>query len=529
MHSMVEDKKYEIASRIECEGYHGTLKYVGPVGDTKGEWLGIDWDDLTRGKHNGTYHGIKYFQARHSTSGSFIRPGKAKFGISCPKAIEIRYGLINDELAGINRDEISNLRKEINAPFLELVGFSKVNKKQSKFDELKIIWLREQYVSSAGKLDELKKLCPNVEELDISKNLINSWKIVIEICSQLHLLVRLNVSENYLPIENTTIWKNVFPTIKHLTLTRMNYSWSDIQQCMSMFPSIEELSISFNIVTIIEDIPANANLISIVTLILEGNLISNWDEILKLGFLPRLENLNLNLNKLDNIRFPPSTLTNAKTALFPSLRQLHISENHISKWQSINELDKLSKLEDLKLRENPILKNETTETARQLIIAKIAKLQILNSTKIFNEERRGAEYDYLKLYLSKWTETENNPEKRILFINEHPQYPILVDKYGIADIPSGKPKVEMITNVITVEFVCLDDLHQPREIKRKLFKDMEVQKMIGLVQRLFKTGGKIPILSFISQNLSNEILLDKPLQKLSYYSIQDGDQVLVRW
>jgi hypothetical protein len=54
-----------------------------------------------------------------------------------------------------------------------------------------------------------------------------------------------------------------------------------------MFPSIEELSISFNIVTIIEDIPANANLISIVTLILEGNLISNWDEILKLGFLPR--------------------------------------------------------------------------------------------------------------------------------------------------------------------------------------------------------------------------------------------------
>lgn len=105
----------------------------------------------------------------------------------------MRYGLINDELAGINRDEISNLRKEINAPFLELVGFSKVNKKQSKFDELKIIWLREQYVSNAGKPGELKKLCPDVEELDISKNLINSWKIIINICSQLDLLVRLDV------------------------------------------------------------------------------------------------------------------------------------------------------------------------------------------------------------------------------------------------------------------------------------------------------------------------------------------------
>jgi len=126
-------------------------------------------------------------------------------------------------------------------------------------------------------------------------------------------------------------------------------------------------------------------------------------------------------------------------------------------------------------------------------------------------------------------------------------------EYGIADIPSAKPKVEMISNVITVEFVCPDDSRQPRGIKRKLLKDMEVQKMIGLAQRLFKTGGKIPALSFIPRNVSffrvqkhlliqiykfsvvtlqlsnDEISLDKPLQELSYYSIQDGDQVLVRW
>lgn len=61
---MVEDKKYEIASRIEYDGYRGTLKYVGPVGNTKGQWLGIDWDDFNRGKHNGTYEGVEYFQTR---------------------------------------------------------------------------------------------------------------------------------------------------------------------------------------------------------------------------------------------------------------------------------------------------------------------------------------------------------------------------------------------------------------------------------------------------------------------------------
>ncbi|EFN86898.1 tubulin-specific chaperone E [Harpegnathos saltator] len=527
---MVEDKKYQIASRIECDGYRGTLKYVGPVGNTKGQWLGIDWDDSTRGKHNGTYEGIEYFQARHSTSGSFIRPAKAKFGISCPQAIEMRYGLIDDDLAGIDREEVSNLKKEINAPFLELVGFSKVNKKQSKFDQLKIVWLREQCVSNAGESKELEELCPNLEELDISRNLINSWKIIADICSQLHSLARLDVSENHLPVEEDVVaLKNSFSTVKHLTIARMNYNWSDIQQCLSMFPSIEELSVSFNIVTTIEDIPLRTNLIKIVTLILEGNLISNSDEILKLGSLPCLEYLNLNSNKIDGIRFPSSTSTD-KTVLFPSLRQLHISENHISEWQSISELDKLPKLEDLKFRENPILKNEISETARQLVIARIARLKMLNGTEILYDERRGAEYDYLKLYLPKWQENESNTDKRTLFLNEHPRYPILVDKYGIADIPSAKPKVEMVSNVITVEFLCPDDPRQPRGIKRKLLKDMEVQKMIGIAQRLFKTGGKIPALSFIPRNLSNdEISLDKPLQELSYYSIQDGDQVLVRW
>lgn len=527
---MVEDKNYKIGSRIECDGYQGILKYVGPVGNTKGLWLGIDWDNPERGKHNGIYEGVEYFKARQPTSGSFVRPGKIKFGISCSQAIKQRYGLINDELAGVDRDTLSSLQKEINAPFLEMVGFSKVNKKQSKFDQLKIVCLREQCINDAGMHGELEELCPNVEELDISKNLISSWKIIADICSQLHFLKRLNVSENYLlPEENMTTLKYAFTNVKSLAITRMNYNWSDVQKCVHMFPSLEELSASFNIISILEDTLANLTSLRIRTIMLEGNCLSNWTEILKLGSLPCLECLNLNANKLERIRFPSNTSI-GKTTLFPTLRQLHISENNISEWQSISELEKLNNLEELRFRGNPILKDYSIETARQLIIARVSHLKSLNGTQITHEERRGAEYDYLKLYLRKWVETENNPDKRNVFINEHPRYPILVDKYGISDIPSSKAKVEMVSNVITVEFVCPNDPHQPKGIKRKLLKDMEVQKVIGLAQRLFKTGGRIPNLSFVQQNLSKEeIPLDKPLQELSYYSIQDGDKVLVRW
>ncbi|XP_024880854.1 tubulin-specific chaperone E-like isoform X1 [Temnothorax curvispinosus] len=140
-------------------------------------------------------------------------------------------------------------------------------------------------------------------------------------------------------------------------------------------------------------------------------------------------------------------------------------------------------------REDPILKNETVETARQLIIARIAKLKILNGTEIPHNERRGAEHNYLKLSLPVWLETESNSEKRTSFINKHPRYPILVSKYGIADIPSAKLKVEMVSNVMTVEFVCPDDPRQSRGIKRKLLKDVEVQKMIGLVQKSVNEAG----------------------------------------
>ena len=86
------------------------------------------------------------------------------------------------------------------------------------------------------------------------------------------------------------ILKDSFFMLKYLTIARMNYNWFDIQRCMSMFPSLQELSVSFNIVNIIHKPIKDENLMKICKLTLEGNLISNWDDILKLGSLPRQVN-----------------------------------------------------------------------------------------------------------------------------------------------------------------------------------------------------------------------------------------------
>lgn len=53
---------YYIGQRLSFSGALCTVRYIGTVQGTKGEWLGVEWDDPTRGKHAGEHEGVKYFE-----------------------------------------------------------------------------------------------------------------------------------------------------------------------------------------------------------------------------------------------------------------------------------------------------------------------------------------------------------------------------------------------------------------------------------------------------------------------------------
>lgn len=53
-----------LGRRIRVNGYVGTIKYIGEVEGTTGTWLGIEWDDPARGKHDGIKNGKEYFVCR---------------------------------------------------------------------------------------------------------------------------------------------------------------------------------------------------------------------------------------------------------------------------------------------------------------------------------------------------------------------------------------------------------------------------------------------------------------------------------
>ena len=51
-------------------------------------------------------------------------------------------------------------------------------------------------------------------------------------------------------------------------------------------------------------------------------------------------------------------------------------------WKSINELNKLQQLEEIRIVHNPIMDLATPETVRQMLVAKISTLKMCNRTEV---------------------------------------------------------------------------------------------------------------------------------------------------
>ena len=67
-----EDQVFFVGQRFDCEGHTGTVRFVGPVrvqlpGRSQEEesiWIGVEWDDIYRGKHDGSFNGVRYFSCQ---------------------------------------------------------------------------------------------------------------------------------------------------------------------------------------------------------------------------------------------------------------------------------------------------------------------------------------------------------------------------------------------------------------------------------------------------------------------------------
>ena len=88
-----------VGTRIRDDNdFRGTIRYVGPVAtstkDPNATWYGVEWDDNTRGKHDGAVEKdsqeIRYFTCP-AGAGSFVKPKKVDRGSSLVEALRQKY------------------------------------------------------------------------------------------------------------------------------------------------------------------------------------------------------------------------------------------------------------------------------------------------------------------------------------------------------------------------------------------------------------------------------------------------------
>ncbi len=67
----IGDRYLHVASSEPC-----TLRFIGHLpstSDASATWLGVEWDNASRGKHSGTHQGVSYFSTKQEGAGSFIK------------------------------------------------------------------------------------------------------------------------------------------------------------------------------------------------------------------------------------------------------------------------------------------------------------------------------------------------------------------------------------------------------------------------------------------------------------------------
>ncbi|KAJ9477351.1 Protein PAC2 [Pseudozyma hubeiensis] len=443
----------DVGRRISLGPHKGTIRYRGLVPPSAGEWLGVEWDDPTRGKHDGTSaDGTRHFHVRIPGSGSFIRPTSSKLSSGCSflSALRNKYCPATEPSAAVEQSvgrEQQYSRKNIADIEIETPNLDRIAIKSARLDRLKEVGLGGWNYSSLSDADteagqdarfdvarayeegegegerdgpgSIGATCPNIRWLDLSRSLLPDWEEVSLIAGEFRQLKTLLLHFNRLqspPEEIPVSWGERLGHIQDLRLDGTLMQWSEVVRLEPALKGLRSLHIGSNeIVTLVGGGVTAGNkdeveiFPSLTSLSLEDNGLESWpDLVAALSALPSLETLILDRNRITHI--PPATATSAIPKL-SKLKELHLRGNRIDAWSSLENiahwLGPATSLEALHISDVPLeedaapshpkdpepdlLSQYEYRDFRALAIARLPTLKILDKTEITPKERRDAE------------------------------------------------------------------------------------------------------------------------------------------
>ncbi|KAK4697840.1 tubulin-specific chaperone E, partial [Lecanoromycetidae sp. Uapishka_2] len=393
-------KHNHTGQRLSYEDQLCTVRYVGPVAGTKGDWLGVEWDDADSP--------LGFFEALRKKYASGKEP--------------------NEQAA--SEDEI-----RISGKTVEEVGFEKIQLQVSNLKELQTVILDGLCIARLEsdiptKSTTYKDYAHNLKaiNLDLGRNLLGNWADVADICTVLKFLRSLKLKFGAIDYPTPQQAINPFQNIEDLSLDDTLLSWDNIASLTTNFSSLKTLSISSNNLS-----SANSalKLLHLTKLDLSFNNFSSLNEIATLSTLPSLATLSLRKNPLTDL-----TSSSQNPIRFPTIQSLDLSSTHLPNQQSLNPIPStFPNLTTLLTKNTP---HSALPSSNLHTIARLATIKELNYQPITPMERQNAELYYLNTVAKELANTNISDQQALLSL--HLRWDELCQKHGTPDIT--KPKVE---------------------------------------------------------------------------------------
>ncbi|CAI2351267.1 unnamed protein product [Caenorhabditis sp. 36 PRJEB53466] len=488
----------EVGQRVRIDSHTATVRYIGEVeGYGTQRWVGLEWDEASRGKHDGSVKGRRYFQTRHPTGGSLM---KAEI-VPAPTDLlfEIRDRYVKGESVE-NEIELTRTSKKI-----ELIGMAQTTAKQSNIEKLINIVLDNRSVGLPPPIDSPQFM--QCRELNLYANLLYKWKTVRQILQHFPRIQELNLRRNRMNelIENDdgdsengedSVYSK---SCKKLMISECTLSESSIDSVLRRFPSTSEVVAFGNDLSKFSVSDSVAS--RLTSLDLEDNPLGSIDSIE--GSFPNLIHLSLaNCGITSLIEFDGSSK-------FPRLEYLNLRKNLILKWRSVNALRSLKNLKQL-LFDCKKLEAEKGINTYEVVIAKLSSLIDLNRFDVTEVERRSAEIRFINKYAA-IQEKEDHSEDITRLVAIHGEPTIDTAKKGLMVV---KIRIECGNRVET----------------RSLPLVMSVQKVRDMLARLFKIPSPSAVRLYLvmtEKAKQHRIELDNPLREFGYYSPSGDNDILV--
>ena len=561
-----DDTSNLLGKRVELNEKTATIKYVGPLKHKKNAkeneiWLGLEWDDKTRGKHNGTVEGYEYFKTScNENSGSLIKMTKVNIGQTFKGALNYKYNFYEEEGNEYHKDVDKALEKDnfivtdkkiIN---IELVGKEKAAKKFSEFAYMPCIDLSFSYINNLG--NDLANILPRLKELSLTRTLLTKWSDLLSLLIQLKNLNLLNFSENILVFDDLfeeQIKKFIYGEYKqHLNTLVLNNCNLDVYHLIKISPLFTQLDYLYlkdnkinpdtyekseNKKYIDENISnIEKNTQNLKYLSLEQNKINIFFFGYKIFKSPKLKYINMNQNLVSELISQKNEDEDKKLLELFKKSMTHISlDYNMFKKEDYTKI--MVDLESMELKDIDILNNGFIdkvgiEKVKIEMIGRNPQMTILNNTTITKIMRRDAEKQYLIDLVKEYINSlGNNAFDKFVFEKymekTHKQYFKLRKKFF--DPLDDYENLTKKNNTNTMKSNMAEIVLQfgEKTINRKFPKSTIFTNLKNLSVRLFKIDGDA-LLSFYLKNGDKEELIEDETITLQSLNLPPKQIILIK-